>query len=587
MAQRTIHANLTSSSFPFDFRELSSTIVQTDTFEQNRQIIQGFSGEGAELSAGIPQAYYLQNCLPISRGFSSVHFYRSLPAATGESVTVDDAYVVTDILNNVALFSPANGNNLLFDPETQKWFRETNVTFASERVTVATLKGITYICYPGVGLFVYNFADKVLEQQTLEGINFAEVQGVLAANSNLVLWTNDALYWSSVLDPLDFEPSQETGAGTTQVLALRGIIVTCKAIGDGFIIYTTRNAVGAQYTGNIAFPWAYKEVENSVGIQEAGHVAAADSSAYHIAWTASGLMEVTYKKASLIWTELSESIQRGVFTTSNMANLPVIASVDKLDVKLGSVGSEYITISIRPKDAIAYETAYVFDMALQRWGKIDVPHACFLEYSIPQFARQLTYQDFADMFLRYSSIPEDFLYEDLGTEQERQPSVPGKNFGMVTPAGGVFLVTLANRIYPNPYNTEDPLGYLEAGAREPAIVLGKYKFQRSHGVRLEWLNMSRRLNATVSAFGHDYTGRFVLSQDTFVQHPKVPDRLYGRLTGDSVSICFSGAFVLTDLSITVGDAGKRVMPALAEGVKQVVIERIPVVIDGVQVTGVW
>lgn len=586
MAQRTITANLTAEVFPFDFRELSSTIVNTDILNENRKISGGFSGEGAERSAGISQAYFLQNVLPITRGYSSAHFKKVLPGVNDASSLIDNAYVISDALNNIALYSPANGNNVIFDPEDQRWFQEENIQIISENVSVALFKNVTYVCYPGVGLFTYDFANKVLELATVEGINFANVKGVTSAGSQLILWTEDTLYWSSVLDPLDFTPSQENGAGTTQILDLKGVIICCKPLDNGFIIYSTKNMVGAQATGNFAFPWSFKEIPNSIGIASHNHVGANHSSGFHLVWTVSGFMQVSYREVSPVWGELSEAIQRGIVIKSNAENIPSIFTYNKLDVKVKMIGTEYIVVSTKNTEDAFYESAYVYDIILRRWGRLDVPHADFIEYSIPQFERQLTFEDFGDLYLRFSSIPEDLTFEDLGSNQDRQPSIPGKNLGCVAPDGSVFTVELATDLFPAGVTSADPEGYLEAAAKRPAILLGKYKFQRTHGIRLEWLNIANARELDLTAISHDYSGNFVSVKSDFTEHPRVAGRYYGRMSGDSISLLMQGIFVLTDLYITVGDSGKTSLPS-SPRFKQVVIEQVPVVIDGNPVTGDW
>lgn len=561
MPQQLMHAALTSKKFPVDFRELSSTIVMNDGLEQNRQLVSGFAGQEAEQSFGICQAYHLQNVLPITRGYTSAHFRRVVNAVDNlpADVRLDDIYVLINEQNNVALYSPAGGENYIFDAQVGNWVSYPG-GFSSIGVTVTNLKNESYIFYPGIGIFQYDFLAQDLVQRTVQGINFSDVIGLTAVDGRLIAWTATQIYWSSVTDPLDFTPSQSTGAGTTAVLSLRGVIVTIRPLGNGAVIYTTQNMVAMQATGNFAFPFAFSEIPGSSGIADQNHVAGESGAGTHVVWTFSGFLEVSTRQSQPLWPELSEGIARGYIPTTDAFGRPRMSVSGQLSVKLSTVGSEYIVVSVAPiseeDEKPVYNYAYVYDVKLGRWGSIRVPHVAAFTFSVPQFAPALTYDDFAALYTTYDDIPGDLYYQDLGNLLERQVTIAGQNFGIVTPTGAVHLVIHSTDLFPNNSSQADPRGYLLAGAAKPSITLGRYKIRRSHGVRLEWFNSERMLDVDIAAFSHSYTGEYLSSKNTFVEHPTARGRYYGRLAGDSVSIQFGGVFTLTDMSISMADAGK-------------------------------
>lgn len=580
MAQQVMHANLTSKLFPFDFRELSSTVVLNDGLEQNRQLLTGYAGEEMVQSFGICQAYQLQNVLPTVRGYSSAHFLPQIAAPSGETASFDDLYVLRDPDGNVALYSPAQGSNMIYKPQAEDWSQDA-INFSPEYVTVAYLKGETYVCYPGVGLYVYDHALQELVLQAVPAITFIDVLGVTSAGGSLILWTKDTLYWSSQQNPLDFTPSQSNGAGSTNVLALRGNIVLCKPLGDGFIIYTTANAVAAQATGSLAFPWTFSEVPDSAGIQDTRHVASNDSAGVHLAWTLSGFMQVSFRGAQPTWPELSESIVRGHISRSDASGFPYIDAGEQLEVKVNAVGSEYLIVSVGKRDAGIFNVAYVYDIQIGRWGKLDLPHQDFAQFEAPLFAASKTYEDLGNEFATYFALGEGGTYEQVLYAEAAGDSSAGKTLGVLTPDGKIFSVVLSSDSYPNFLSTVDPRGYIEAAAEIPTIVLGRYKIRRSTGVRSEGFEAEGLYNADVRVFGHDYVGVRVLEARRVTPHPSVFGKYYARCVGDSISVMIQGVFNLTDLSIFLGDAGKRNLPNRSPS-GLMVIDGIPVTLNGVQ-----
>lgn len=581
MAQRSMHVNLTSKLFPINFREMPSSVIFDDGSEQNRRLLTGFSGQEPVQSYGLCQAYHLQNVLPITRGYSSAHFLPQINPPVGSAALFDDVFVLADNAGNTALYSPAGGQNMVYRPQVDNWITDPG-NVSPNNVSVAYLKGETYICYPGVGLYVYDHQTNALELQVVGGITFTNILGVAAAGSSLILYTKDAIYWSSVTAPLDFVPSQASGAGTTSVLALRGTIVTIKSMGDGFVIYTSQNAVVAQATGNIAFPWAYSEIQNSVGIQQANHVAAYSSSASHVAWTNGGFMEISARGAQPIWPELGEGISRGYISRSTTEGYPLLVQSDDLRVKLNAVGSEYLLISVATQDSGNFDVAYVYDLKLARWGKLDVPHVDFFQFAAPAFTSVKTYDELALEYPQYQNMYGK-TYEEVSTPAGVRPTAPGKTLGVVSPDGSVHSVVLATSAFPNIATSENPNGIITANAKLPTMLLGRFKLARSQGFRLEFFNVESVVNADFFAYGHDYVGDRINIARNVTPHKAIPGRQYARVVGDSVSIGMRGVFTCTDMTIFGATAGRRNLPNKGRR-GRVVVNGVPVVVGGLAAT---
>ena len=102
-------------------------------------------------------------------------------------------------------------------------------------------------------------------------VNMAGVQGIFNARGRLGLWDiTNSIYWSSLDDPEDFNPTPETGANIVKVDGLIGRIVDIQSTDDGFVVYTTGNIMFAQWDQDQIF--TFHELTSSVGIFTPDHL---------------------------------------------------------------------------------------------------------------------------------------------------------------------------------------------------------------------------------------------------------------------------------------------------------------------------
>ena len=562
MAQNEVRVSLTSKQFPFKFDELSSTVFINRGFEQQRQQLNGFDGDEPVQSFGICQAFYMENVLPMVRGYSSVHCRKQLDLIAAPYLTaeVTSVHILRDDANNVALFAPANGTNYIYDADAGGWRSYPFEGTLTGTASVAHLKGDSYICYAGLGLFLYNFYTRAMDVQLPAGINMSAVRGVAAANQYMLLWDGNTLYWSSATAPLDFLPALSTGAGSTSVLAVRSPITQVLPISDGFICYTTTNAIGATYSGDPVNPWIFREIPGSAGVALAEHVTYEANLEAHFAWTTSGMQHVTLRRAEPLWPELTDSIARGLYSDIVApATVPTTVKANRLSVRLATIGARYLTISLKDSESTGmYQFAYVYDLSGERWGKIKVPHTDIFEFRAPEFADVTSYDDLDTDLLTY----DDLLltsYDSLGTQLEAGTVQFGESFGIIQSNGKVFTMTFADVL------GNDAVGYAadhtEAGASEPCIIHGRYKLARPAGVELQQIQLTRAQDETITALVHDTAGDIVSAVAvTSDQYAPVNNDYLCRVYGDSVSLKLAGKFTLTDLLLRFRQAGTRNSP---------------------------
>lgn len=553
MTQRTFHAELNSREFPYNFRELSSTVVFNQGSEIQRGIPGGFAGADAEKNFGVCQAYYLDNVMPISRGYSSVAFNSVVPPI-GSISNIIASFDIIGEGDQIALFVATQTSAYVYDPNGGQWQQLDIGATSPELVSYALVKEVTYIYY-GYSVYIYNFEGQQLEPQTLVGIaDPSLIRGIAAAGAQMIAWDESNIYTSSVLNPLDFNivDGLSTGAGVTGVLALKGVIVACLSLGQDFIIYTNRNAVSGRQTGSLQFPFVYKEIRGSAGISTVNHVAYNSNNESHIAWTPSGFQEINLEAAQYIWPELSDGITRGLRTfVDSDFGLPELLRCNQIDVKINFLSNRWLVVSTR--DAILenegyYTDGYVLDTLLGRWGKLTVPHVSVLQFGLPEVFNQYTYDQFGLDYQLYDDIPVELVYAQLRNNDEVSTSEAGNNLGLLREDGSLYTVSWSE--------TSQFRGGIEIiGAARPRIIFGKYKAFRTRGMVHQSLKVNKLHGANIKLYGHDYTGRYVDIKDDLVQNDLHTGQWFGRLNADSISIGFDGEFIISDLSFVSSDSG--------------------------------
>jgi hypothetical protein len=554
MASRRFHAALTSREFPHNFAELGSTLVIGSQFEQNQNQPGQFVGEGAEQSAGVCQAYFMQNVMPIQRGYSSVSFRQMLAGIAGESA-IANMTTIRGSGQNVAMHAAVGSNQYVYDPRIGGWLQFPLGTLAIQEHYVAFVKERTFIYFPDYAkVFEYDFDTQDMVEVVIGGLDMTNIKGICAAGAYLVAWSENQVFWSSIFDPTDFVPSLATGAGATSVLAVKGEIVFAASLGDGFVIYTATNAVSARQTGNVQFPFQFREVIGSAGCASRLHVAENANIGAHIVWTASGFQQLNAEQAQYVFADLSDGIIRGVLSELDPTFLrPILQRYQNLDVRLNFASNRWLGVSLRTSSEAAlglpYRIAYVLDTMLERWGRLDVEHRQLLEFSAPEFLAFVSYQQLADEYPSYGDMI-GVPYSQFSRRLRIAAPQPNENFGVALTNGAVFRVALSesNQIAPS----DEGINF-----EPPRLYLGKFKVFRTQGAKLQHIRTGGYMNAQVRAHGHGHDGNVIATSGELITHPRQTGTYFGRLNADSFSVEIIGTFALTDLVVECTDAGMR------------------------------
>jgi len=361
--------NLTDAQFPLITSFQGKTVIQPG-IDQNYTPAPALSQE--ERDRGIPEALYMHNVVPSLNGYKSVG-YDQLIAGLSPTAGFTRQYAVKDFAGNrghIAITSA--GKTYLITNTSLTW---TDVTPAGQPagadVTVADATGSSFICYDSFGIFTIDLATKSVSPAAIQWdspLTNASIVGIGSSNNYLLAHDGSTLYWSSSLDVLDFRASQITGAGKGTPTAVIGSIITLGRVGIGFAIYCQGNIVVATFSGNVQYPWIFKEAPNGAGLASVYQVTTTGDEGSNYAWTSAGLLRVTLAGCSVVSPEVTDFLGGRVFEDYNYTAdvLTTQRLTQPMQVRVSFVASRYLVASYGPS-SLAYALVYDTFMLLIFW----------------------------------------------------------------------------------------------------------------------------------------------------------------------------------------------------------------------------
>lgn len=508
MPQRSYRANLTAAEYPM-LSTLQGRNVIIPDIDQNfsRQLS---SPKNKDRDVGIAQPYYMHNVMPTDAGVISVGYNTDVLPPLDTDNTFTDATLIRDSFENVGYFvNTSSGRNYVFTPASLRWIRTVNISpIAGGLVTIAHVNGQSYIFFAGAGCYTYDFFFNRMVPVTLTALNISGILGICASSGYLIAWTNTQVYWSSTIDPTDFTPSLNTGAGGGAVQNTKAAITCCLPCNGGFIIYTKRNAVAATYTNNLQYPFNYQENIGAGGLDNPNLAAFEGNSTDIYAYTTNGLQEISINNASIIFPQVTDFLAGEEFEDVNDITLQFTHQylTAPMKKKVTIVSNRYFIISY---GVVSLTHAIVYDLSLQRFGKVKIPHVdCF-----------------------------EFIYPSTAVVD-----TPRKSIGFMQQDGTVKVLSLS-------YNTANSFG---------VMFIGKYQLDRNHYTQIQQIDIESvqvGSNFTVTPYytldGYN-TNKGTISLAQSVNEHR---RYNCRVTGLNHTIAFSGSFQAHCMVIKFNTAG--------------------------------
>lgn len=469
MSQIEYRANLSGDDIPLLSAFQGQTVIvgrfdQDYALDENPNNVQKLQKEKQ-----IAEAYYCHNVVPTGQGYQSIGYTEKIPASlTGTGF--DRCYLLRDINENKSFFSPASGKNFIFDRNRITW-QSTNpiVGFENALVTVAYLNGETYFFYKKKGCFKYDKTTGTIVAVVLIGLVVANLNGICASSGFLLAWDdNNTIYRSQSASPLDFTPDSALGSGSAIPEDIRGKIVVILPIANGFIVYTSANAVGATFQQNIRYPFIFKEIEGSAGIISPDHVSWQDNLGEHFAWSKIGLLRLNKSKAIAAFPKITDFFTSKIF--EDYDSITDTFTITKLDsqvrIRPTTIGSRYLILSYGLTNSPTFTHAILYDLAFKRFGKLKIDHVDCFNFAVPNVSGDITWDMLGD--LTWDDLG-DTTWADLAT-QIITSETPREIVGFLGLTGQIQIIDF-------------DLARLSGDTG--ILVLGKYQFSRSNLLALD------------------------------------------------------------------------------------------------------
>jgi len=375
MAQQLYPINLKDPYFPL-LSEL-----------QGRTVIGATVGK-APAQDERPSIAYCHNIMPVKEGYSSVAYLPIIPAIAGAVSPLSDVRIVYgDAFSKLYMVWDSLGSVFVLLEGSTTWVAipaTSPVTggssFSPDDVTIGTVNGISYIFYSGIGAFTFNESTNTLDAVILTGLAISDVLGVTSSAGYLVAYTRLAIAWSSTLTPTDFTPSSVIGAGGGNVAGLAGSILFIVSNTLGLLIYSKANVVAGTFTGNVQFPWKFRQVPGAGGGISLDLIAYEAESADQYVFSKAGLQSVTSQRAEVILPEITDFLAGRRFEDfDEVTREYVVTDIPSgtLKKKIKYIASRYLVISYGLTE---FTHAIVVDTAIQRLGKLKITHTDIFEY---------------------------------------------------------------------------------------------------------------------------------------------------------------------------------------------------------------
>jgi hypothetical protein len=542
MSQVQVRANLLASDFVFVSKFQGRTILtpqsdQVAAKHQNSQI----SGSDNDSQ---PECYYMHNVMPTTQGYKSVAYREvvsppTIPQSFARIIEFRDSDAPPE-QDRGYLGITANGKTFMISTLNGDWRDVTPANQPITEVTVATVKGISYVCYKNFGIFTINMHTFALSPVTLLGVTASLIHGISASNNYLLLHDGALIYWSSAIDPLDHVPSLITGAGSGTPASTGGPIVAIYPLSTGFAIYTTTNIILSSYSGNTRYPWVFKECNNSSGLNKVTEVAINGDGGTNYAWTSGGLLKLSLAGAEPALPDVTDFLAGGIIEYFDPVTKTLSQKylTNRLNIQVSFIGTRYLVISYGESD---FSHAIVYDIALKRIGKLKINHVSAISFTM----------DSAGGNPSYMSEP-GLTYLNGAGDNYSQP-----HFLSAIPAVAKHTIAFLQG------NGAIQLAIMDFGdfSADAVLLMGKYQMFRNHAISIHGITVET-IDTAINSFKCSLISTldgltYQAAQEIAQQAGNSDVRQYNcRSTAVNHSILFEGSFNMVSLLLALSKHGR-------------------------------
>lgn len=549
MAEKEFRLNLGAAAFPMLSDWMGRSVAVPDLDESGDRTARDVNQEPAAKESSVPQIYYCHNVMPVGQGFKSLAYKRIIkpPLVAEPPVDFEKMIPIKDPDETKGFMGfTATGRIFMINAGDSIWTEVTSqltTAWPGGETSYAYANGFTYLCLRFNQVYKLNVAAKTFAPAVLAGITNSLIKNITSSSNYLVLTDDVTVYWSSASNPEDFVPSLATGSGSGTPQDLNGQIVAALPLSAGFAVYTTANIIIASYSGNIRYPWIFKQAPNSGGITGIEKVAFDSDGGSNYAWTSSGLLRISPTGCVPQHPEVTDFLAGRIFEdfndTTNVLSQQYLTT--DLLIKIIFIGSRFLVISYGITELTH---ALIYDSALRRWGKSKLTHSDVFEVIL--FAEEPL--EWQQLFPQTWTNLEGTAWQDLTTLSNFAASAK-RTIGFLQKDGSVQLAVW---------------DYGNFGA-QAVMMIGKYQLTRSkmnsfQEVQVETIDPNNPMFSVLLSTAID--GKEQSYLNTLTQHPfdspSSRNRRYNKLvTGTNHTIICKGAFSLVSMQVILVTEGWR------------------------------
>lgn len=405
---------------------------------------------------------------------------------------------------------------------------------AGTLITVAAINSRIFIHVSGT--ITYEFDGTTLTEVTLGGLTVSAIIGIFASSGYLIAYSVEKPFWSSLSDPLDFIPSDITGAGSSNIQELYGDIMLCRPAESGFIMYTTVNAVYALASTDLRFPFIFKELKGLGGIDSVQSVSYGQS-------------QTQLVKSGANLSKVSKSgVVPAMNTINSFIHGTIIDSVDTdFDIDetyIGPVASQFlytrkgeVIVSYKGEADSEFTGLVYYQDSLNRYSKLPIAHSFAVENPFQTVSVWRTIYSFGSDL--YSAYPEEHTYESLAGGLIRANTDTG--IVLVTKTGEIKFIDGRYE------NTTDSI-----------LILGPFQLVREQVSTLVSIEIATAtLGQVVVTIKSTNSDGSVRTEVPAGKQLNKSVRFDSRVTALSHLVCITGSFDLSSVTLTFAPHSSR------------------------------
>lgn len=528
-----------------------------------------FVGTEPSTDYNTAQILYIENVMPVAEGLRSVGYQQKIAGTVNNDF--DTVFPLRDAEERIALYSPAKGKNYVYDEVAGMWKTSTiesifgltlsgssPKTPATARVTYAYVDGKTFVCYSNLvsttsvdmSLMVWNPATLELEPAGALIANLpygvGEIDGIASSNGFLLVWSDLSVAWAAfngtAFDFTPFANGEFTGAGAQIPEDVQGPVLAIVGVAGGFMMFTSRNCVGASYHAqNTVSPWLFREIAGAGGAAGYEVLTVEGSLPAVYGYTTSGLQRITLNSAEPFQPQVADfitgrQIERYLAATKELLQS---SSGQDLAIKVTNIGNRYIAISYGLTEG-NYEYVLLWDLALERFGKLKFQHTDCFHYTYIPGDVTLTY-DMANS-ITYDDM-DAIAYNDVNQAPTAELSPAQHALGLMTAQGAIYIGEWTDKV--------------RATTDEGVAIIGRIQLSRSRHTQINRIDAEGMEGGSISVVP-SYDGRTTSPAIPMVDIVREPGFLsVGELVdAKNFDVLVEGAFDLSALLIEAVPTGQ-------------------------------